>query len=87
MRRLTRWSFILLVLVLDVVTVVFDLFGPGLRWTTAAVLTGVLAVALLFRLLEYRLHREEERAAYASLARADAALGARGSLAPGEGGP
>ncbi|HEX2190976.1 MAG TPA: hypothetical protein VHG51_18855 [Longimicrobiaceae bacterium] len=79
MRRLTRWSFILLVLVLDVVTMVFDLLGRGLRWATVSVLTAVLVVALLFRLLEWRQHRDQERAAYASLARADAARAGRGA--------
>lgn len=78
MRRLTRWSFVLLVLVLDVVTIVFDLLGPGLRWATATVLTAILAMVALGWILERRQHREQERAAYASLARADDAR-ARGA--------
>ena len=73
MRRLGRWSFVLLVLVLDVVTIVFDLLGPGLRWATATVLTAVLALVALGWVLERRQHREQERTAFASLARADAA--------------
>lgn len=73
MRTLTRWGFVALVLVLDVVTIAFDLLGPELRWATATVLTAVLAAVALGLVLERGQHREQERAAYASLARADAA--------------
>lgn len=74
MRTFTRWAFVALVLVLDVVTIFFDLLGPELRWITAAVLTAVLAAVALGLVLERRQQREQERAAYASLARANAAL-------------
>lgn len=73
MRTFTRWGFVALVLVLDVVTIFFDLLGPELRWATAAVLTAVLAAVALGLALERSQHREQERAAYASLARANAA--------------
>lgn len=73
MRTYTRWGFVALVLVLDVVTIFFDLPGPELRWATATVLTGVLAAVSLGLALEHHQQREQERAAYASLARADAA--------------
>jgi hypothetical protein len=73
MRRFTRWGFVALVLVLDVVTIAFDLLGPELRWATATVLTAVLVAVALGLALERRQHREQERAAYASLARANAA--------------
>ena len=76
MRRLSRWAFVALVLVLDVVTLFFDLLGPELRWATATVLTGILVAVAAGWLLERRQHREQERAARASLARADAARAA-----------
>ena len=72
MMRYWRWGFVALVLVLDVVTIVFDLFGPGLRWATVSVLTAILLVFAGLRLLEWRMHREHQRAAYASLARLEA---------------
>ncbi|HEV2734429.1 MAG TPA: hypothetical protein VGV85_06295 [Longimicrobiaceae bacterium] len=73
MRTFTRWGFVVLVLVLDVVTIFFDLLGPELRWATATVLTAVLAAVALGLVLERSQHREQQRAAYASLARANAA--------------
>jgi hypothetical protein len=83
MRRYVRWwGLVLLVLVLDVVTIVFDLFGPALRWVTVSVLTGILVLIALGWLLERRQHREQERAARAALARADAALRAGGRSGP-----
>jgi hypothetical protein len=77
MRTFTRWAFVVLVLVLDVVTIFFDLLGPELRWATAAVLTTVLAAVALGLALERSQQREQERAAYASLARANAARDGR----------
>lgn len=77
MMRFWRWGFVLLVLVLDVVTIVFDLFGPGLRWATVAVLTAILLGFAALRLVEWRMNREQQRAAYAALARADAARSRR----------
>lgn len=72
MRTYTRWGFVALVLVLDVVTIFFDLLGPEPRWATATVLTGVLAALGFGLALERHQQREQERAAYASLARANA---------------
>ncbi|HEU0080157.1 MAG TPA: hypothetical protein VFQ76_21095 [Longimicrobiaceae bacterium] len=76
MRTYTRWGFVALVLVLDVVTIFFDLPGPELRWATATVLTAVLAAVGLGLVQQRRQQREQERAAYASLARANAARAA-----------
>lgn len=75
MRTFTRWGFVVLVLVLDVVTIFFDLLGPELRWATATVLTAVLAAVAVGLALERSQQREQQRAAYASLARANAARG------------
>lgn len=77
MRTYTRWGFVALVLVLDVVTLFFELLGPELRWATATVLTAVLAAVALGLVLERRQQREQERSAYGSLARANAARDGR----------
>lgn len=70
MTRTAQWWLLLaLLLAIDVVTVVFDLFSPPLLWLLLG-LSGVLvAVFLLVRVLDLRMQRDHERAARDVLAR------------------
>lgn len=63
------WLIIVLVLLLDVVTIVFPLFSPPLRWLTAVVLTAIALFFAWLRWIDRRAQREQERAAYAALER------------------
>ena len=70
MNRSVRWWLLAaLLVVFDIVTVVFHLFAPvwqGVLLAASAVLLGGFAV---LRLLDWRMHREHSRAAFAQVAR------------------
>ncbi|HEX2204725.1 MAG TPA: hypothetical protein VHG91_15555 [Longimicrobium sp.] len=69
MRRYLLWVGIPLVLVLDVVTIFVDFFGPALRVATITVLTGILIVFAIVRLIDFRRMARERDAAFAALRR------------------
>ena len=69
MRVLWWASLVGLVLLIDVVTLFFPPFSPEVRWATVTILTlGFLLFAGL-RWMAWRQNREQERAAFAALAR------------------
>ena len=77
---MTRWLFrwwvlVPLVLVLDVVTLFAQPFSPALRGFTVAVLTTIALAAAALGVIERIQRREQQRAAYESLARARATPG------------
>ena len=63
------WLLVALLVVFDVVTVVFHLFAPVWQGVLLAFSAVVLGGFGVLRWLDWRMHREHARAAFAQLAR------------------